>query len=61
MDLGLKGRVAIIAAASKGLGRAVAEELAKEGCKVAISARTATDLEKTATEIADATGSEVFW
>jgi len=61
MDLGLKGRVAIVAAASKGLGRAVAEELAKEGCSIAISARTAVDLEKTAKEIAGATGAEVFW
>ena len=41
MDLGLKGRVAIVAAASKGLGRAAAEEFAKEGCEVAICARTA--------------------
>ena len=39
MDLGLKGRVAIVAAASRGLGRAVAEELAKEGCDVAICAQ----------------------
>src|SRR5438067_684696 len=40
MDLGLNGRVAIVAAASKGLGRAVAEELAREGAHVAICART---------------------
>ncbi len=39
MDLGLKGRVAIVAAASSGLGRAVATELSKEGAKVAICAR----------------------
>src|ERR1700689_4578943 len=36
MDLGLTGRVAIVAAASKGLGRAVAEELGREGAEIAI-------------------------
>ena len=39
MDLGLRGRVAVVAAGSKGLGRAVAEELAAEGAAVAICAR----------------------
>ena len=39
MDLGLRGRVAIVAAGSKGLGRAVAEELAAEGAAVVIAAR----------------------
>jgi 3-oxoacyl-[acyl-carrier protein] reductase len=61
MDLGLSGRVAIVAAASKGLGRAVAEELAREGAKVAICSRTAVDLERVATQIHKTTGSEIFW
>jgi 3-oxoacyl-[acyl-carrier protein] reductase len=61
VDLGLKGRVAIVAAASKGLGRAAAEEFAKEGCQVAICARTAADLERAAKEIGAASGREVFW
>jgi 3-oxoacyl-[acyl-carrier protein] reductase len=61
MDLGLKGRVAIVAAASKGLGRAVAEEFAKEGCEVAICARTAADLERTAKDIEKANGRSIFW
>ncbi|MBW8855251.1 MAG: SDR family oxidoreductase [Bradyrhizobium sp.] len=39
MDLGLKGRKAILAGASKGIGRATAEALAAEGCDVAICAR----------------------
>src|SRR5271156_6264233 len=60
MDLGLKGRVAIVAAASKGLGRAIAEEFAKEGCQVAICARTAADLERAAQEIEKAHGGSVF-
>jgi 3-oxoacyl-[acyl-carrier protein] reductase len=61
MDLGLHGRVAIVAAASKGLGRAVAEELAREGAEIAICARTAVDLEKAAAEIRAAGGRDVFW
>ena len=61
MDLGLQGRVAIVAAASKGLGRAVAEELAREGANVAICARTASDLEKAAERIRSVGGREVFW
>jgi len=60
MDLGLRGRVAIVAAASKGLGRAVAEELAREGALVAICARTASTLEETAAQIRKATGGEIF-
>lgn len=39
MDLGLKGRVAVVAAGSRGLGRAVAEELAAEGASIVICAR----------------------
>lgn len=60
MDLGLKGRAAIVAAASKGLGRAVAEELAREGCDVAICARTASDLEQTGAAIEKTHGRKVF-
>ena len=51
MELGLQGRVAIVAAASKGLGRAVALGLAAEGAKLAICARGAPALEQTASEI----------
>src|SRR4030081_2340511 len=60
MDLGLRGRVAIVAAASKGLGRAVAEELASEGAHVAICARTASTLAETAAHIQKTTGREVL-
>ena len=56
MDLGLKGRRAIVSAASKGLGKACAMSLAQEGVDVTIMARTASDLEATAAEIATATG-----
>ena len=61
MDLGLQTRVAIVAAASKGLGRAVAEELAREGATVAICARTAPELEKTAAHIQNSAGRDVFY
>ena len=61
MDLGLRGRVAIVAAASKGLGHAVAKELGREGAEIAICARTAADLEKAAAQIQAATGNAVFW
>jgi 3-oxoacyl-[acyl-carrier protein] reductase len=47
MDLGLKGRVAVVAASSKGLGRAAAEALAGEGARLVISARGEEALEKT--------------
>jgi 3-oxoacyl-[acyl-carrier protein] reductase len=60
MDLGLKARVAIVAAASKGLGRAVAEELAREGAHVAICARTASTLAEAAAHIQKTTGRQVF-
>ena len=59
MDLGIKGKKAIVCAASKGLGRACAMSLAREGVDVVITARTAADLERTADEIRRATGGKV--
>lgn len=52
MNLELQGRVAMIAAASKGIGKACALALAAEGCKVSICARNAVELEKVRTEAA---------
>ncbi len=40
MDLGIQNRVAMVAAASKGLGRAIAEALAREGCRLSVSSRS---------------------
>jgi 3-oxoacyl-[acyl-carrier protein] reductase len=51
VNLGLAGRVALVCGASRGLGRAVATELAAEGAQVAICARDASALERAAGEI----------
>ncbi|NUO64503.1 MAG: SDR family oxidoreductase [Gemmatimonadaceae bacterium] len=51
MDLGLNGKVALVAASSKGLGRAVAEELAAEGCDLVMCARGKEALEEAASSI----------
>lgn len=59
MDLGIKGRKAIVCASSRGLGKACAMSLAREGCSVVINARNAGPLEATAAEIRKATGATV--
>ncbi len=58
MDLGLQGKVALVAAASRGLGRAVAEELAAEGCKLVICARGEETLQEICTSLV-ASGADV--
>ena len=60
MDLGLKGKVALVLAASKGLGRASAAALAAEGARVTIGARNRQELAKTAQEIEQDSGSQVL-
>ena len=60
MDLMLKGKVAIVGGASKGLGRACAQSLAEEGVNLAICSRSQADLEKAAQEIRGATGVDVL-
>ena len=59
MDLGLKGRVAIVAAASKGMGKACAHGLAAEGARVTVCARSEADLLAAANEIREKTKAEV--
>jgi 3-oxoacyl-[acyl-carrier protein] reductase len=59
MDLGLKGRVAIVAGASKGLGLAVAKALGMEGARMAICSRNAHNIGKAADELRSL-GIEVF-
>lgn len=59
MDLGLRGKTAIVCAASKGLGRACATALAREGVDLVLNARTAGPLEEAARSIASETGVNV--
>ena len=59
MDLALHGQVALVTAASKGLGRATATELAREGARVMISSRNEEQLRATAEQIRASTGAEV--
>lgn len=60
MDLGLRGKVALVAAASKGLGRAIALELAAEGAHIAMCARGEEALVRARDEIVHATGADVL-
>src|SRR6202042_3407613 len=60
VDLGLTGKVALVAASSKGLGKASALSLAREGARVTICARSGAELEAAATEIRAETGAEVL-
>ena len=60
MDLGLKGKAALVTGGSKGIGKAVALGLAQEGARVAICARSKDTLEAAAQEITAQTGSEVL-
>src|SRR5579859_3630459 len=60
MDLGLAGKVVFVAAASKGLGRAIAEAFAQEGARVAICSRDEKAIGAAAKEIAAATHAEVL-
>ncbi len=61
MDLGLKNKVVLVTASSKGIGKAVAESFAAEGCKVAICSRSKDDLIETANSIAINHKNEPLW
>jgi 3-oxoacyl-[acyl-carrier protein] reductase len=60
MDLGLSDKVALVGASSRGLGKASALALAREGARVTICARSQTELDAAAHEIAGETGAEVL-
>jgi 3-oxoacyl-[acyl-carrier protein] reductase len=59
MDLKLNNKVAIVLAASKGLGKAIAQTLSAEGASVIIGSRDRAELDKAATEISALTGNPV--
>jgi NAD(P)-dependent dehydrogenase (short-subunit alcohol dehydrogenase family) len=59
MDLQLQGKTAIVTGGSRGMGKAIARQLAREGCDVAIGARTEGPLREAAAEIAQETGCKV--
>jgi len=59
MDLGIKGRRAIVCASSRGLGRACATTLAREGCSVIVNGVDRERVKATAAEISESTGAEV--
>ena len=59
MDLGISGKTALVTAASRGLGRGCAQQLAVEGCRVAICSRDERKAKVAAREIASKTGAEV--
>ena len=60
MDFGLTDKKAFVGGASRGIGKAIALELAREGCDVVVASRTMTDLETSAQEIAEATGRNII-
>jgi NAD(P)-dependent dehydrogenase (short-subunit alcohol dehydrogenase family) len=60
MDLGLEGKHAIVTGGSRGIGKAIARELAREGVDVAVVARSKADLEATARELAAETNRRIL-
>src|SRR6266542_3510210 len=59
MDLGIDGKVALVSGGSKGMGRATAEELGREGCKVIVTARGQEAVDATVQAIIDAGGTAI--
>ena len=59
MDLGIKGRAAIVTGASRGIGREAARQFLEEGVRVMICGRNAETIEKARAELARQTGGEV--
>lgn len=60
MDLGIKGKVALVGGSSRGLGRAAAQTLSAEGCAVVVCGRDGRSVDHARDEIADTTGGDVL-
>jgi 3-oxoacyl-[acyl-carrier protein] reductase len=60
MDFGINGKIALVTASTRGLGRGCAEQLAAEQCRVAVCSRDADAAKKAAEEISSQTGAEVI-
>ena len=60
MDFGLQGKQAFVGGASRGIGKAIALELAREGADVVVASRSMPDLERAAAEIAEVTGRRII-
>jgi 3-oxoacyl-[acyl-carrier protein] reductase len=60
MDLGLKGKVALVAAASKGLGFGIAQTLARDGARVSLCSRTDAEVQAAASKLRTETGAELL-
>jgi len=60
MDMGIKEKIALVTAASRGLGRGCAEQLAAEGCRVMVCSRDEASAKEAAGEISERTGAEVL-
>lgn len=61
MDLGIRGKKALVTASSKGIGKAIVEELVQEGCEVGICSRNREDLMQVVSEIKSKYNFEPFW
>lgn len=61
MNLGIKGKTALITASSKGIGRAAAESFAAEGCKVAVCARNKEELLELSNDLKKRFGIDALW